>query len=147
MFGISNATVYFSSIMDSLTVITTIVAALLIYPSAKYCIQISSNNDYDFTNMFLQSMILKLIITSVYFICYTQCILFFYCIVYGTTIYINKGAFIFLIARLALLGVYLVFMILNRFAARFNNFKYFCGFLVVSWVSQVIGENVYNNMG
>jgi len=43
------------------------------YPSAKYCIKISSNNDYDFTNIFLQCMILKLGISSVLFIVYEEC--------------------------------------------------------------------------
>lgn len=73
MFGISNSIVYFSSSMNSLSIVSIITASLLTYPSAKYCIKISSNNDYDFTNIFLQCMILKLGISSLLFIVYDEC--------------------------------------------------------------------------
>ena len=71
MFGIANSAVYFSQAINGFSIVSIIVALMLFYPSAKYCLKISTNNDYDFTNMFLQSMILKLVLTSIAFIIYT----------------------------------------------------------------------------
>jgi hypothetical protein len=59
-----------------LSIVSIIVSLCMIYPSARYCIQISSNNDYDFTNMFLQSMIFKLFLFSVFLIVLNICKLF-----------------------------------------------------------------------
>lgn len=73
MFGVSNSIVYFESAMNSVSILSIIAAVLLLYPSAKYCIHISSHNDYDFTNMFIQSMIIKFVISSIFLIVYNQC--------------------------------------------------------------------------
>ena len=73
IFSISNSIVYLSSAMNGMSIVSIVTASLLIYPSAKYCIQISSNNDYDFTNIFLQSMIMKLAISSLFILGYDQC--------------------------------------------------------------------------
>jgi hypothetical protein len=145
MFGVSNSIVYLSSAIGGMSVVTIVTACLLVYPSAKYFIQISTNNDYDFTNIFLQAMILKITISGICILVYSQRILSVI-LVFGTEIYINKGAFVSVIVRVALMGVYLIFMILNRFATRFNNFKYFCAFLIISECTKVIGENVFNNI-
>lgn len=72
MFGVSNSIVYLSSAIDGMSVVTIVTACLMIYPSAKYFIQISTNNDYDFTNIFLQAMILKMAVSSVAIIVYGQ---------------------------------------------------------------------------
>ena len=50
-----------------------------------------------------------------------------------------------LIVRGVLLLMYLAFMVVNRFATRFNNFKFFCGFVIVAQVTKVLAENVYNS--
>jgi hypothetical protein len=72
MFGVSNSIVYLSSAIGGMSVVTIITACLLIYPSAKYFIQISTNNDYDFTNIFLQALILKMALSSIAIIIYSQ---------------------------------------------------------------------------
>lgn len=61
-----------------------------------------------------------------------------YNIVFNSKIYVDKGAFICLVVRIGLMGIYLIFMIINRFATRFNNFKYFIGFLLISWCGKVL---------
>jgi hypothetical protein len=50
-----------------------------------------------------------------------------------------------LIVRGILLLIYLGFMAINRFATRFNNFKFFCGFVIVAQVTKVLAENIYNS--
>ena len=72
MFGVSNSIVYLSSAIGGMSVVTIVTACLLIYPSAKYFIQISTNNDYGFTNIFLQALILKMALSSIAIIIYGQ---------------------------------------------------------------------------
>lgn len=72
MFGISNAAVFFSEGINGYSFLAIATSLLLSYPTTKYFLQVSAHNDYDFTNIFLQSMILKLILTAVSFIVYNS---------------------------------------------------------------------------
>lgn len=72
MFGLANATVFFAQGINGYSFLSIVTSLLLCYPTAKYFLNVSSHNDYDFTNIFLQSMILKLILTAVAFIIYTS---------------------------------------------------------------------------
>jgi hypothetical protein len=72
MFGVSNSIVYLSSAIGGMSVVSIVTAGLLVYPSAKYFIQISTNNDYDFTNIFIQAMILKITISGICILVYSQ---------------------------------------------------------------------------
>ena len=70
MFGITNGASYVCQHLNSLGIVSVIVSCVLVYPSAEYYIQISTNNDYDFSNMFIQSITIKIFVFSFFMIIY-----------------------------------------------------------------------------
>lgn len=74
---ISNATNYYEFQIKSSAFISIVVSLSLIYPSADYFVKISSKNDFDFTNIFLVSIILKVAFFSTGTLIYSLCNDFF----------------------------------------------------------------------
>lgn len=81
MFGVSNAATYLCEHMGNLSVVTIIVASAFIYPTIKYYVEISRQDDYDFSNIFIQCFIFKNAIMSLLFIVYGLSNLFFYLVI------------------------------------------------------------------
>ncbi len=77
---ISNSSYYFTYQSKGIgfSIITLVIALILVYPPSKYFIKISAFQDYDFINIFIQGAILKsvifgIVITIAYlgiYICY-----------------------------------------------------------------------------
>lgn len=123
--------------MNNISIISIIISIIFIYPSSRYYIIISSYNDYDFSNMFIQSMILKIFFTGVMLIGYG--------VLYGVDDWwVTKGSIGVVGVRLVIIVVYLGFMIFNRFATRFSNFKFFCALIAIGWIGKIFVENIIN---
>jgi len=73
MYIISNSANYLDSQIKSTSLISIVVGLCLIYPSTNYFVQISAKNDYDFTNIFVLSIVLKVMLFGVGTLLYSLC--------------------------------------------------------------------------
>ena len=70
MFGVANGAGYFAYQLDGMAVVAILLAAALVYPSCRYYVSISTTNDYDFTNMFIQCITLKAAFMGIFLVIY-----------------------------------------------------------------------------
>lgn len=114
-------------------------ALIVMLPSARYFIHMSSLSDFDFLNIFIQSAILKTVVFGV-----------------GITVtsIVSKegkevldtglGLGITLILTIITYIVFGVFMIVHKFATRRNNIRFFLGLVVSSFCLRIVTEVVIN---
>lgn len=129
MFGISNSANYIAVNMGSMSLISIIISFVIVYPSARYYVQISTYIDYDFSNLFIQCMVVKLFVTAIMVIVYG--------IINGGDLWVSKGGIGVVGVRLLVIMLYLIFMAVNRFATRFSNFKFFCGLILIGSIAKL----------
>jgi hypothetical protein len=142
----SNSFSYFSYNFDAQSnIFSLLFSFMMVYPSARYYIKISGCNDFDFMNIFFQSIIFKNLLFAaslgtLFFRTYSVIL------VYGGNIFCSGvDGLVTLSIRCATYLIFLVFMILNRFATRFSNFKFFTGLFIISQLSRIISEIAINS--
>ena len=56
--------------MSSMNFISILTSIALVYPQARYYVQISTHNDYDFSNLFIECSIVKMGILGIMLLAY-----------------------------------------------------------------------------